>query len=807
MTTPSRLFVVGAVILAGTGHAQTTPAPSAPAPAIPANAGANDAPVQLNAFEVTEQAGSGYATTSSVTVSRIATRNTELPISAITINQQMVQDTLAVTAEDTFNLVSGLYLGNGGTGNQENNVYSLRGYTSSTAQRDGVDDSLFTGAGGFDYSLVESIEVMKGPNGILYGAQANPGGVINIVSKRPRAKSFTKLSAMVGSFGFWRGELDVSQFLDRRHRFGVRVAGAVSDHDGPVNWPGDPKLGYRGVNSSLNFRGWGGLEVWVWAGVVRDSSSRAKYMTRGFATSNPVSASVAGPTGVALFDRAFIDGGAGQNLLKAYSQVNTNTYEVGASRSFKFGPLTLDARAIGRYRDQFSDGSRVRAVGNDSFVDRNGNAVGSGIDNRFVNILLVPDGRIGGVYRTGIRYDFRPTTRKDHSYGVDLNATFSVGPVTSQTLVNATWTTGTVYGVNSTYDITTPAVLQSLGYPLVNGVPRVWLYPVSDVIFGVDRETVLARNNTRNISGTSYTFSETNGYGVLERVMFFERRFVVMGGVRKNHVESRTASTNAAGVYPALTRREGDRNSPGVAGLVKVYQGKHGEAVVYANFNQTFIPVFTLDTRLATAGQKFPDRIASTKEYGVKLDLLRSRVVLTASTFDNRENNVLRTFIDTDGSVTGVRDRSYSAPAGRRSTKGFEVDLNFKVLGGLEAVLGYSRQKARLDSGLRPEAIPDGTASALATYRFRTGWLKNFSASYIYNRWGNFVLSGGARTNWDISGGEQHHAAFGYRWKNTDIRLRVSNLLDVRDAQASSFDTAIGITNPRSYRLGVTTTF
>ncbi|MBL9199152.1 MAG: TonB-dependent receptor plug domain-containing protein [Opitutaceae bacterium] len=782
-------------------------AQSAPPPP-PAAVTATAETVPLSPFEVQENAGSGYATTSSVTVSRLATRNTELPLSAITINQQMIADTLAVGAEETFNLVSGLYLGNAGTGNQENNTYSLRGYTASSAQRDGVDDSLFTSSGGFDYSLVESIEVMKGPNGILYGAQANPGGVVNIVSKRPRARPFTKLTAMAGSFGFWRGELDASHHLDRRRRFGFRVSGAVSNNRGPVDWPGDPRLGYRGINSSVNFRGPAGLEVWFWTGFVRDSSSRAKYMTRAFATTAPRSATVAGEAGVPIFDRAFIDGGAGQNLLHAYTRVNTDTYEAGASRTLKFGPVSLDSRLIGRYRHQLSDGSRVRGIGNDTFVDRAGAIIGpaNSVDNRFVNFSLVQDGRIGGVYRTGLRYDFRPTVRKDHNYALDLNANVPLGPLHSQTLLTATTTSGTVFAINSTYDITTPAVLQSLGYQVVGNTPRVWLYPVSSVVSGIDRDVVLARNNIRALNGTTFTTSEVYGVGVLERLSALDRRVVLMGGVRRSHTESKIATTNAAGVFGAYALREGDRDSPGIAGLVKFFKDERSEGIVYANFNRTFIPVFTVDQRLATIGQKFPDRIASTKEYGVKLDLFRSRVVATVSTFDNEESNVLRPQIDTDGSVTGVRDRTYSAPIGARTTKGFEGDLNFKLFGGLEAVLGYSTQKARLDSGIRPEAIPNGTASALVTHRWRAGALKHFSATYIYNRWGSFLLGGG-RTTWLVEGGAQHALALGYRWRNTDLRLRVSNLLDVRDAQPSTFDTAIGVTNPRSYRLGVTTNF
>ena len=410
------------------------------------------------------------------------------------------------------------------------------------------------------------------------------------------------------------------------------------------------------------------------------------------------------------------------------------------------------------------------------------------------------------MFRTGLRYDHRPQDRSDRSYGVDINGTLNFQYIQSQTLFTGTFTSGQALLYNSTYDITTASILQSLGYPIVNNQPRVQLYPANSVIFGVPREVILERNNVRSIAGTTDTDSEVYGYGVLQRLFMFNRRFVVMGGARESSTHSEIATTNASGVFGAPVLRTGRRTTPGLAGLVKFIQGAKGEGVVFANFNQTFIPVFTTDQRLATFGQKFPDRAAKTKEYGVKLDLLNSRVVATASFFDNTETNVLRPQIDTTGEITGVIDRTYQAPVGARTTKGFEVDVNFKVFGGLEAVLSYSEQEARLDSGLQPEAIPDGTAYALLTYRFRTGMLKGFSSTYIYNQWGDFFLGGG-RTNWAIAGGELHSLALGYRWKNTDIRIRITNLLDVRDAQPSSFDTGVGITTPRSLRVGVTQTF
>lgn len=76
--------------------------------------------------------------------------------------------------------------------------------------------------------FIDRIEVIKGPNGILH-ANSSPGGVINIVSKRPTEQPFGKFLFMGGSFGFYQAELDTSQFLDTNHEWGIRIAGTVSD--------------------------------------------------------------------------------------------------------------------------------------------------------------------------------------------------------------------------------------------------------------------------------------------------------------------------------------------------------------------------------------------------------------------------------------------------------------------------------------------------------------------------------------------------------------------------------------------------
>ncbi|MDO8542757.1 MAG: TonB-dependent receptor plug domain-containing protein [Opitutaceae bacterium] len=812
------------VMLAEAGLAQVAPTGAPPAPPVtravaaaagalgassattnssnPSTAGSDEA-IQLSPFEVAEDSGSGYATSSSMTVSRIATKITEIPVSALIINEKMIEDLVAVGIEETFNLISGLHHGNAGNGNQEANDFSLRGYTNSSAQRDGVDDSMFTSAGGFDYSFVERIEVVKGPNGILYGTHS-PGGVVNIVSKRPRARPMTKISAMVGSWNFWRAEVDTSQFIDKSRRFSYRISGAVSNTDGPVGWPGDPKLGYRGINPSVLYRAKNGLEVWLWTAFVRDSSSRAKHVTPGFATSAPINNSTPGPTGIPLLDRHVIADGAGQNLIHAYSNVFTDTYELGTSKTLKFGPVTMDARLIGRYRKQLSDQSRVRATNDNQYLDASGVLLNTGQDNRFTDISRV-QGRIESIYRQRVQYDERPVWRGDHTYSLDLNFTFNTWGVRHQTLLTASYTTGHNQNTNSTHIVQGVPLLSALGYPVVGNAARVFTYPSSLVHYDLGREEVMAKANTTTLRRT-FTDNETLGIGFMERMSLWQNRVILIGGGRLTRVESTTATWNLnTGAVPTPTQQEKTSRKPGVSGLVKLHQTERGEIMAFVNLNQTYTPVFAIDRRLATYGEKFPDRTAQAREAGVKLDLKRSHVVMTASVFNNEETNFLRSLIDSDGSVTGIADQSYQAPIGTRRSRGVDFDLNFKLFGGLEAVVSYGAVDTTLDDGKHAEAVPYDTAGALVMYRWRTGWLKGFSAAYNYSHWGRSRL--GPRTYWELDGGNRSNVILGYRWRRSDLRLRVENVLDVRDPQPGTFDQSIGITNPRNYRLGYTIVF
>jgi outer membrane receptor protein involved in Fe transport len=760
--------------------AQTTGEPAAPAP--------NEPVVALSPFVVSGKEAEGYATTSSMGASRIAVPITELPSSVIVINEKLIADLAAVNAGDTLNLVGGVTT-HAETGSAQQNRFSMRGYTNTSAQRDGFTDLLFGLNGGFSYTFIERMEVLKGPNGILYG-QNNPGGMLNLVSKKPLDRARTRVSAAYGSDNFVQGDLDISNFLGADKKLGYRLSASYRNTDGPLNHPGDGTKGFLALNPTVRYRMDNGLEVWAWVGLVRDESPRLNPIVRGFRSSTS--------NGAFLTEIAY-DGGA-HNVLTNLSKVDTDSYEVGATKTLQFGEVRLDMRVLGRYNKQSDNGLLVRtnsggpAGSTDVFVDASGNILG--FDARNIDIEVART-QMAGFYRVQVLTSKTSTFTDTETYAADAAFTFRLGPTDHKLLFF-----GTVYplkqdsipGINGiNYTVSSAAGLAALGIP--DG--RVWLYPLSrNTLVGLASETVIANANVVAPQSTVKLDSDQYGYGVMERMSFWNNRAFVVGGARFTSLESTTQTGTAA---PVPTSDESWTSSFG--SVVKAYKGKLGEAALFVNLNETFVPVFTLDTRLATLGRKFDNRNISINEVGVKVDLLNSRAVATFAVYDMTEDNVLVSFTDLDGSVTGVSGRAYNVPSGKQTTKGWDTDISYNAARGLDFIFSYGMRDARLASGIKPSGQPTATASALGRYEVQSGALKNASLLWQYSWWSDSILNN--RTYWTVPPGYVHTAVLGYKWKNMNIRLRVENVFDTLKLRPGTNETAVGITNKRNYRLSV----
>ena len=89
---------------------------------------------------------------------------------------------------------------------------------------------------------IENVEVLKGPQGTLFGRNTE-GGAVNIVTKKPSGELHMNATAGIGNFGAYKGEmhLDLPSFND----IAVKIDGVVAHRDPLVK---NPLSGADGFN-------------------------------------------------------------------------------------------------------------------------------------------------------------------------------------------------------------------------------------------------------------------------------------------------------------------------------------------------------------------------------------------------------------------------------------------------------------------------------------------------------------------------------------------------------------------------------
>lgn len=123
------------------------------------------------------------------------------------------------------------------------NAYGRRGWDDFMIRGQRASESVFV-----DSLLVDSrnriaqemfgaerVEVLKGPASVLFGA-VQPGGLVNIVSKRPRPELFGELGLTVGNYGFRQVTADVGTPLAQDSKAAFRLNALAMNSDDPTDY-------------------------------------------------------------------------------------------------------------------------------------------------------------------------------------------------------------------------------------------------------------------------------------------------------------------------------------------------------------------------------------------------------------------------------------------------------------------------------------------------------------------------------------------------------------------------------------------
>ncbi|WP_085608083.1 MULTISPECIES: TonB-dependent siderophore receptor [unclassified Pseudomonas] len=190
--------------------------------------------LELDAISVTSDYESptgpvnGYRATRSSSATKTDTAIRDIPQAISVVPASVLKDLGSTSVERALDFAGGVSKQNnfGGLTLYE---YSVRGFTTSEFYQDG-----FSANRGYpstpDAANIERIEVLKGPAASLYG-RGDPGGTVNIVTKKPQPEAFTTLQTSAGSWDRYRTALDVNTPLDDQGDVLSRINLAVEDNN------------------------------------------------------------------------------------------------------------------------------------------------------------------------------------------------------------------------------------------------------------------------------------------------------------------------------------------------------------------------------------------------------------------------------------------------------------------------------------------------------------------------------------------------------------------------------------------------
>ncbi len=182
--------------------------------------------VQTDEHLVVEGREFGYKADTNSTAMRMEMTQLETPGQVAVIDETVIDEQRASTLGEVLRNDASVSAG-GTSRNRER--FSLRGFELSSS-----DGFLRDGRQHWSHyrqpiELLERVEVLKGPSGLLYG-KSEPGGLVNMVSKKPTTQTQVSLSQDIGSNEHSRTVLDVSGSLNDAETLRARAIFAKENY-------------------------------------------------------------------------------------------------------------------------------------------------------------------------------------------------------------------------------------------------------------------------------------------------------------------------------------------------------------------------------------------------------------------------------------------------------------------------------------------------------------------------------------------------------------------------------------------------
>ena len=199
----------------------------------------------------------GFVAHRSTTATKTDTPLLETPQSISVVNREQMDTQGSQNLSDALRYSAGVSAGYYGD-DARYDWLTVRGFSMSNLGlfRDGLRASNNGMFGRADSYGLERVEILKGPASVLYGQNA-PGGMINLVTKRPGDEPFHEVQAAYGSFDDKQLRLDLNDALDDsrnvlgRLTLNLRDSGTQVDHIDDDHLYVAPAITFRNEQNSF----------------------------------------------------------------------------------------------------------------------------------------------------------------------------------------------------------------------------------------------------------------------------------------------------------------------------------------------------------------------------------------------------------------------------------------------------------------------------------------------------------------------------------------------------------------------------
>jgi len=171
----------------------------------------------------------GYVTQTSTTGSRTNQSVLATPQSLSVISRGEMDDRNVQSTTQALQYTPGVFASTSAISSRFD-YFTVRGFDSTLSGTllDGLRSTTQQSYVRYEPYGLEQLDVLRGPNGFLYGA-GSPGGIINGISKRPQSQVRHEVALQTGSHGRMQGQFDTTGPLSDDKTLLYRVVGVARE--------------------------------------------------------------------------------------------------------------------------------------------------------------------------------------------------------------------------------------------------------------------------------------------------------------------------------------------------------------------------------------------------------------------------------------------------------------------------------------------------------------------------------------------------------------------------------------------------